>query len=37
MLEISAELHTFAGLQAGYSLDEAVGCISLLGTVKHNK
>ena len=27
MLEINAELHNFAGLQAGYSLDEAVGCI----------
>jgi len=27
MLEISAELHIFAGLHAGYSLDEAVGCI----------
>ena len=27
MLETNAELRIFAGLHAGYSLDEAVGCI----------
>jgi hypothetical protein len=27
MLEINTELHNFAGLHAGYSLDKAVGCI----------